>query len=1164
MADLVVGLAKSVVEGALTKAQAAIEEEAKLRTSAQRDLVFITGEFQMMHSFLKVAKVERVENEVVRTWVRQVRELAYDVEDCIEFVVHLDKTTTWWFRMVPSWWCSVLPMPLDEAVDEIEHLKARVVDVSKRNTRYSLISDTGSKPVFVQQQHEPLLGAVVAATKFNMVAEARGATKRKQRFGDLTQLITKKEHGLQVISVWGSGCDHGTASVIRKTYNHQVMCRNFTHRAWVKVMHPFSPLEFVRSMMTQFYANSCNEQSTNIGMHALTKMETTQANLFDEFTTLVKEERYLIVLEGLSNMVEWDAIRTFLPDTKHGSWIIVSTQQSEIATLCIGHSYQILELRKFSDEHSVCALLKASPGGGDKDKKPMAHDDIDKGKEPMDSKEIQIRNDQKINSLIEEAKEWTKGNHLLVGRESRMKELAKYPAKARVNSPPVMSVWGIAGVGKTALVKNLFYNIVLHSKQYDDYFWVDVSHPFNMRDLYLNLLSDFHSEKDPTEECHRILQNARCLIVIDDLRSTKEWDLIHAALVPKNSKSVIIVITTEASIAKHCTNNEDLVFNVKALEEAASFELFKKQVYPLKVQDEEVQELILKCGGIPKVIAAIAGLLATKKDKKMDIVCSLNHRFMHHLETDPQYDSLQDLLGWMHSYFRTCPDSLKPCIFYLSIFPRDQIIRRRRLVRRWIAEGYSRDSHNESAEENGEKHFSELLELSIIHQLSAHSSFPVTSTGFNVGAVRMVLCQVNGFIREYIVSQRMEENLVFELGGKCAPTTQRTGRHLVILENWERDIIVFKSIDFSRLRSLTVFGNWEPFFISESMKMLRVLDLEDALSLNNADLYKMVECLHRLKFLSLRGHREINHLPSSLDHMRQLQTLDIRNTSIVTLPDTITKLHKLQYIRAGTTEVPLVSSGWCSPRHLVGVEVPHGIGKLTALHTLGVVKISASGAKTMVKELKKLTQLRKLGFSGINRKNHKKILISGLVVHLESLSVQLDKDNERCLDDFNLPWENLQSLKVYGLQNKLPLCGNHLRKLRKLDLEMATLEKSGIEFLGNLPELYILRLCVKQILDGKLHFYAEMYGEELDTYEKVKILEISSSSSMLHITFGSSSMKNLEILKLDCSSSTYQLTGLNDLRELKSVLLKGCDEAVKRELETHLANHPRRPAVKLE
>lgn len=56
MADLVLGVTKSLVDGTLSKAQSAIEEEAKLRVSAQRDLVFITGEFHMMQSLVSPAR----------------------------------------------------------------------------------------------------------------------------------------------------------------------------------------------------------------------------------------------------------------------------------------------------------------------------------------------------------------------------------------------------------------------------------------------------------------------------------------------------------------------------------------------------------------------------------------------------------------------------------------------------------------------------------------------------------------------------------------------------------------------------------------------------------------------------------------------------------------------------------------------------------------------------------------------------------------------------------------------------------------------------------------------------------------------------------------------------------------------------------------------------
>jgi len=264
-------------------------------------------------------------------------------------------------------------------------------------------------------------------------------------------------------------------------------------------------------------------------------------------------------------------------------------------------------------------------------------------------------------------------------------------------------------------------------------------------------------------------------------------------------------------------------------------------------------------------------------------------------------------------------------------------------VRRWIAEGYSRDTSNRSAEDNGEKFFSMLLDLSIIQQ-TPHS---VTTAD-----TRMVLCQVNGFFREYIISRRKDEDLVFELEGRCTLTSQRTGRHLVIKQSWDRDKIVFSSIDFSRLRSLTVFGQWKPFFISETMRVLRVLDLENATGVTYKCLEQMLKVLPRLKFLSLRGIREICYLPRSFAGLRQLETLDVRGTSIVTLPPSITKLTKLQYIRAGIAKepsVPCAHFSWlpscCRSCHVGGVEVPAGIKKLTALHTLGAVNVGFSGAR---------------------------------------------------------------------------------------------------------------------------------------------------------------------------------------------------------------------------
>nr|CAB3490284.1 unnamed protein product [Digitaria exilis] len=397
------------------------------------------------------------------------------------------------------------------------------------------------------------------------------------------------------------------------------------------------------------------------------------------------------------------------------------------------------------------------------------------------------------------------------------------------------------------------------------------------------------------------------------------------------------------------------------------------------------------------------------------------------------------------------------------------------------------------------------------------------------------------------------------------------------------------------------------------MGRLRVLDLEDVTSgVTNGDVENMVKVLPRLKFLSLRRCKEITSLPDSLGDLKQLQTLDIRDTSVIKLPKSIIKLEKLQYIRAGTAVIldndtgssfrslpvaeaasnsstsatpmrrPRAILGSCLPMLNThsrlyddshnGIKMPRGIAKLSSLHTLGVININNAGEEGILHELRNLTLLHKLGVSGINRNNSDKFFSAiSCLPHLESLSLQfqLNQDHEAAVYMVGLlsPLVKLRSLKLYGLIDRLPACimqaWLHLQRLEKLSLQMKMLPQQELDSIISLRSLRSLQLRLAEFEHGELCFGWSMdqgFGEWI-----IDFLEIDCNSKLRAVRFGSK--LNVEILKIRCCSASPSLkfSGLQSMYSLQEVWLSGSyDKIFKQHLESELKESGNEPILKLE
>ncbi|KQK07985.1 probable disease resistance protein RF45 [Brachypodium distachyon] len=1272
-----VSVGKAVLDGALGYAKSKAAEEIALQLGVERDVDFITDELQMMQSFLMTADEEQAKNKVLLTWVNQIRDLAYKVEDSLmDFGLHTEKK--------PFWGC-IPRNPCDRRriAREVKELRAKVEDVSNRNLRYRLINETaGTKPTAAEEQ-----ASIASAAMFGISEASLGGLQKEELKGDLRQLITSEEEELRVVAMWGTNGDLGKTSAIQEVYDDPKVLKKFRFRAWIRLMHPFNPQEFIQSLVRQFYKNSHDEvanpkKETSIGANILGKMQKMDQNeLVHVFNTQASSNSYLIVVNNLSTIEEWHCIKEYFPDNKKQSRIIVSTQQVEIASLCTEKPYQVSELKQLSCDQTIylfhkknseervsmnsasAAILNMNEeklAAVEKEKlkamhascsaEPMSDSNdvssteentsmptseiLEEDQEPKNESEDKVSNST-ARKQFDRSRTLALVDEVICGRETEKSLLIKLIGQPGNNQRrKVISVWGMGGLGKTTLVRSVYRSQQLGGWKQA---WATALRPFNAGALLRDLALQFQKniQEDPAEatttkeqkkiisvmklqelkeELARLLKIQKCLVVLDDISSSYEWDLIKECL---DNAGRIIVTTREKNIAKHCSREYKNMYSLEALKDEAALDLFIKKVFKdhtgkndlLPAMVEQARLILKKCDGLPLAISTIGGFLSTKPKtaiewrKMYDCISS-------ELEINPELRTIKSVL--MRSY-DGLPYHLKSAFLYLSIFPEDCKIRWDRVVKRWIAEGYSRDMHGMTGEELGRRYFHDLLDRSMI----------LSGEEVNHYNGRINSCQLHDIIREICISKAREENLVFTLEeGFCLSSTQGAIRHLVIGSSWKRDKDVLETmLDLSHVRSLTVFGEWRPFFISNKMRFLRVLDLEDTVGLRDHHL-DQIGLLRHLMYLSLRECANIYCLPNSLGNLKNLQTLDVRGTRIFELPRTITKLLKLQHLRTTESllitgkvkaevdifenykefnEVPLLikllgkscsfflhksplflrpqvldvgldmhdifdlyrfamfclaETGDFWDARVYGFEVPRGIGKLKALHTLGVVNIARGRGKATLNELKELTRLRKLGVTGVGDKNSKE-LWSAIAGHnqLRSLSVQAGSRYDKLdgsLGEGLLPPSCLESLKLWGKLVQVTSWIHQLQNLSKLTLDRSRLEQDddAIQALGVLPNLAVVRLKWGSFNGKQLRFQGP-------SFPSLVVLELYGVLDLESVLFEGDAMPRLVLLQVNRCHSLKEISGLavpTSLREIRlgDLVAPELKEEVQRQVAEHL------------
>jgi predicted AAA+ superfamily ATPase len=193
----------------------------------------------------------------------------------------------------------------------------------------------------------------------------------------------------------------------------------------------------------------------------------------------------------------------------------------------------------------------------------------------------------------------------LTGREAEKIEIMKLISKEATQQFEVIAVWGMGGLGKTTLVKDVYQRHELND-MFARRAFVTVLRPFKLEELLRTLatqvcanahekksLMNFagDQEKDiasmTVEELikslDRLSAENKCLIVLDDLSSTMEWDIImQRFLEMKKARWTIVITTRQENIAKHCCKNPEYIRLLNGLQDKDAYDLFTNKVPKVK------------------------------------------------------------------------------------------------------------------------------------------------------------------------------------------------------------------------------------------------------------------------------------------------------------------------------------------------------------------------------------------------------------------------------------------------------------------------------------------------------------------------------------------------------------------------------------------------------
>ncbi|TVU17697.1 hypothetical protein EJB05_33748, partial [Eragrostis curvula] len=298
-----------------------VDHRLRLRKGEKNKIGLLKDHLQqLLDNYLVVEPSEvHASSSTARCWVKEVRELAYDIDDFLDELLHGPQAAAaapTHLRGGIARLCRGLSRSRWVA-GETSRFRAQLEEAIKRHARYNLSTRQSQPPIRICSDEPP-----IPAPRGFEAARLVGIDGSIEKLAEW--LTGDGEERLRVVSIVGLG-GVGKTTLARELYRKlgwQFACRAFARSSRKPDM---------RRLLTSILLQVRPHRLPGDGE---------LSNLIDTIRAYLRHKKYFIIIDDLWASSTWDIVHGALPDDKCCSRVLITTEIDVIAQRCCDNKYE--------------------------------------------------------------------------------------------------------------------------------------------------------------------------------------------------------------------------------------------------------------------------------------------------------------------------------------------------------------------------------------------------------------------------------------------------------------------------------------------------------------------------------------------------------------------------------------------------------------------------------------------------------------------------------------------------------------------------------------------------------------------------------------------------------------------------------------------------------